>query len=511
MKKLFLSLFLILSSLAFSQSTNVSFQVTDTDGQTWNNGTWVVQIQPLTGTIATNTFKIAATGAPVPNLIQSGALNGSGQGSVTVTPNSAINPVGSQWSFTVCPQANSPCFTLVTFIFGATQSLTIAPTAIRINATRMILAYTDAEVSTGLGQLYYNIVGGTLRVCTQVICNGTGFSAISGGGGTGCVVNPDDSGCAIAGSPSVDLFIGAVGSGTGWLVQLLSNGLNVKVPIAVIGSGASGGVNLGYGTDPGNGSGVSLIAQPSGTPWRMRFAASADSGFWVCTNLSNLVDCGFQSDINLPGDITGILDYAHGGTNSATQGAALINLLPAIVRNGDLVTAQGSNWIICPGNTGGGSSTGFYTENGTGNCGYVQSPIPVLNGGSGLNNIPSNTILRGNGTGNESAASISDDGTHTTFGGGIVGDGAGFKHKRGTAGCATAASAGAVCTTVITWTTTFADASYTPHCWGRVVTSGVPVNGAITTFNASTVTFTTVAVTAAAAQFTNIDCEAVHD
>lgn len=77
-----------------------------------------------------------------------------------------------------------------------------------------------------------------------------------------------------------------------------------------------------------------------------------------------------------------------------------------------------------------------------------------------------------------------------------------------TAGCATAASAGAVCSTTVTWGTAFADTNYTVVCMGDLVTSGVPVNGGITAKIAASVTFQTVAMTAAAAQYTTIDCHA---
>lgn len=103
------------------------------------------------------------------------------------------------------------------------------------------------------------------------------------------------------------------------------------------------------------------------------------------------------------------------------------------------------------------------------------------------------------------------DNTGTKFFTGVNGDGSGLKHKRGTAGCATAAAAGAACTTTVTWATAFADANYTVQCGGRLVTSGVPSNGGITAQIAASVTFQTVAETAAAAQFTNIDCIAIHD
>lgn len=86
-----------------------------------------------------------------------------------------------------------------------------------------------------------------------------------------------------------------------------------------------------------------------------------------------------------------------------------------------------------------------------------------------------------------------------------------IQSKRGTAGCATAAAVGALCTTVVTWTNAFADANYTAQCGGRLVTSGVPVNGGLTAQVAASVTFETVATTAVAAQYTNIDCTAIHD
>lgn len=78
-------------------------------------------------------------------------------------------------------------------------------------------------------------------------------------------------------------------------------------------------------------------------------------------------------------------------------------------------------------------------------------------------------------------------------------------------GCATTASAGAVCTTTVTWTTAFGDANYTAVCNGDLITSGVPLNGGFTAKDAASVTFQTVAATAAAAQYTAVDCIAIHD
>jgi len=89
--------------------------------------------------------------------------------------------------------------------------------------------------------------------------------------------------------------------------------------------------------------------------------------------------------------------------------------------------------------------------------------------------------------------------------------GSGYQATRTTVGCVTAAGVGDTCTTVVTWTTAFADANYTPHCDGYLITSGVPLNGGITAKIAASVTFQTVAATAAAAQFTDIVCSAFHD
>jgi len=84
--------------------------------------------------------------------------------------------------------------------------------------------------------------------------------------------------------------------------------------------------------------------------------------------------------------------------------------------------------------------------------------------------------------------------------------------KRGVAGCATAARIGATCTTTVRWATGFADTNYTlTGCMGNGVASGAPLIQGITAKAAGSVTVQTAAMTAAAAQFTSIECAAVHD
>jgi hypothetical protein len=102
--------------------------------------------------------------------------------------------------------------------------------------------------------------------------------------------------------------------------------------------------------------------------------------------------------------------------------------------------------------------------------------------------------------------------TSPTINTGVANNGTGFQHKRGVTGCATAASLNAVCSTTITWNSAFADANYTViGCVGNGVASGIPVLNAIGSKIAASITVQTLAITAAAAQYSTIECTAVHD
>lgn len=94
---------------------------------------------------------------------------------------------------------------------------------------------------------------------------------------------------------------------------------------------------------------------------------------------------------------------------------------------------------------------------------------------------------------------------------GVAADGSGLKHQS-VAGCATAAAIGATCTSTLTWTTTFANASYQAVCSCNAVTSGLPIIRSYTNSgDGISITLTTMAMTAAAAQCTVITCMAAHD
>jgi List-Bact-rpt repeat protein len=179
------SLVFSLATLASSaQSTSVTLQVTDTDGQPWSNGTWVVALTTPPGNPVPPLFKILGTNTNVPNQQQSGSLDINGSATMVLTPNASIAPAGSIWSFGVCPKATSNCFNQTITISGASQSLTIAPLGIRIsfiNPPPVVLAYSDIELTNqSAGNEYFNLTTLVVR-----FWNGFNWANLSGGGGGG--------------------------------------------------------------------------------------------------------------------------------------------------------------------------------------------------------------------------------------------------------------------------------------------------------------------------------------
>lgn len=177
---------LLLATLCRAQTTSVTLSVVDAGGQSWNNGTWSVQLVSPPGVPCCN-YVIAGTSTPVPNQQQSGTLGAAGTASLTVTPVTSIAPSGTQWSFTGCSQAApAPCFTKSFTVSGASQSVSLTPPAIQINLTQPQLryaAYSDSEVVGGaLGQMYWNLTDSTFHICTSVVVSCV-FTSLSFTGG----------------------------------------------------------------------------------------------------------------------------------------------------------------------------------------------------------------------------------------------------------------------------------------------------------------------------------------
>lgn len=108
---------------------------------------------------------------------------------------------------------------------------------------------------------------------------------------------------------------------------------------------------------------------------------------------------------------------------------------------------------------------------------------------------------------------IADPGRDARFATTFNNSGGMYQTRSGT-GCATAATQFATCDLTITWFSGFSDTSYKSFCSGEGVTSGVPTIAGIniaSTKTTTTISVRTIALTAAAAQFTFINCTGIHD
>lgn len=177
----FIASILLLVSVA--RATVVTATVTDTDSQTWNNGTFAITLVNPRPDIQPSVNGVPLT----PNqLQQKGWLSGGGVLNVTLVDNTTISPVGTQWGFSICPNASASCGSGNQAVAGTTQDLSSyidsfikAP---RFGAFLGAYGYADIEITIvpNNGAMYYNVTGGP-RFCSLLmgVCT---WSGISGGG-----------------------------------------------------------------------------------------------------------------------------------------------------------------------------------------------------------------------------------------------------------------------------------------------------------------------------------------
>ena len=165
MKRFLLIASLLLPSLAVAQSTSVTATITDTDGQTWNNGAVTATFVP--GPPQSYTWP----GGTIP-LTVSGTMNGSGQFTISLPDNSTITPIGSQWRFTLCPNASAPCVSTSIAVAGASIDLSSQLSSVakgpRFPASPWAYGYRDVEISPTPpdGAIYWNVTDGFSRQWT---------------------------------------------------------------------------------------------------------------------------------------------------------------------------------------------------------------------------------------------------------------------------------------------------------------------------------------------------------
>lgn len=204
MKKLYLLCLVLLLSIIPAKAqtfTTVTATVTDPSAQVWTNGSITAQLQTTQPGVPLN------NGFPINDSLQTALLDGSGAFSISLDSNTAIQPIGSFWSFTVCPNASFICTTTTATITGGSQNISATINAaisnIVVNTPPVILrAYNDVEAIGGNGALYWRTTDNTLRGCISPpndFCGGSGggvWSGISGGSssgitGPGSVTNGD--------------------------------------------------------------------------------------------------------------------------------------------------------------------------------------------------------------------------------------------------------------------------------------------------------------------------------
>jgi hypothetical protein len=227
MKKILLIASLIFGGLvASAQTTSVTATITDSDSQTWNNGTWQAVLTNVAN--PNGPYYLDGVQLTTAQLQKSGSMSSSGviTGTFYDTVNH-ITPNGSVYLFTLCPNASAPCVTGI----GA------SPTGASINLSSTLSAnlkgprfaatganaygYLTTEVSPipRMGGFFFNV---TLDY--QQIWNGSTWITSSGSGGppTGTA------GGALAGTypnpslaiPSLPLAGGQQSSGTYGLLSV---------------------------------------------------------------------------------------------------------------------------------------------------------------------------------------------------------------------------------------------------------------------------------------------------
>jgi hypothetical protein len=156
-------LLLLLGPMAIlAQNTNVTATITDSNGQTWYNGSYSITFVPN----PTNPGPYYWEGVPFAPQKYTGVMDNTGNLSITLPDNGTITPAGSQWGFVLCANTSAPCSTVTTPVTGVNQNFTglfsSRVTPPQVYATPLVRAYSSSEVSApplDQGGQYYNVTG----------------------------------------------------------------------------------------------------------------------------------------------------------------------------------------------------------------------------------------------------------------------------------------------------------------------------------------------------------------
>ena len=184
-------------SVAQGQSTSLTATITDSTGQAWANGTYSITFVPVPGFPPNYQWN----GAPFVPQKYTGSLNSSGTFTVTRPDNTTITPAGTQWQFVICPNATTPCSTILTPVTGSSEDLSSffsgRVSIPNITAAVMPRAYSSSEIATPPPQQG----GQFFSVTDNVPYFWTGSSWISLGGSVSSVGLALPSIFSVSGSP----------------------------------------------------------------------------------------------------------------------------------------------------------------------------------------------------------------------------------------------------------------------------------------------------------------------
>jgi hypothetical protein len=173
MKKLILILLVLTCIPTLSQTTAVTAQVIDNDGQTWNNCTWTLTFIPNFNQPNINIYNQNGTPLSQAVMFQKGSCDASGNLAFTAYQNGTITPVGNSQQLQVCPNSSFKCSLLI-FNSGTlgTLNLTTPLTAAigvvgtpRFAAVAGTYGYADveAQIQISPGSTYFNVTQGCQR------------------------------------------------------------------------------------------------------------------------------------------------------------------------------------------------------------------------------------------------------------------------------------------------------------------------------------------------------------
>lgn len=233
----------LMAGWMFGQSSTVSTTgVIDTDGFTWIGGTYNIQFKPNPSFPGINQY-VWSGGNLQQNLQFSGTLDSSGAFSVSIPDNTTITPAGSQWTFTICPNATTGCFNTSLSVNGATFPVTTQLNALangpRFPVSVSAHGYADVEISPVPlpGGMYYNV---TLAVQRQ--WNGTAWTTLGGGGGSGTVQPTPQFRLFIQPNPGTNAIAGPATTGTNAVAPILQGLANTD--LFQTGGGNNGAANF---------------------------------------------------------------------------------------------------------------------------------------------------------------------------------------------------------------------------------------------------------------------------